>query len=67
MRYNFLAFMVGFSLERFAKLYIKEIVRMHGIPMTIVSDRVCRFVSMFWRSLHAALGTSLNFSTAFHP
>ncbi|XP_028103887.1 uncharacterized protein LOC114302963 [Camellia sinensis] len=63
---HFLAFKVGFSLERFAKLYTKEIVRLHGIPMTIVSDRDSRFVSMFWRSLHAALGTKLNFSTAFH-
>ena len=55
---HFLAFKVGFSLERFAKLYIKEIVRLHGILMTIVSDRDSRFVSMFWRSLHTALGTS---------
>ncbi|GMP72867.1 hypothetical protein CsSME_00030760 [Camellia sinensis var. sinensis] len=57
----------GFSLEKFAKLYIKEIVKLHGIPVTIVSDRDSRFVSMFWKSLHTALGTSLNFSTAFHP
>ncbi|GMP23365.1 hypothetical protein CsSME_00000996 [Camellia sinensis var. sinensis] len=64
---HFLAFKVGFSLEKFAKLYIKEIVKLHGIPVTIVSDRDSRFVSMFWRSLHTALGTSLNFSTAFHP
>ncbi|GMP39609.1 hypothetical protein CsSME_00010375 [Camellia sinensis var. sinensis] len=56
-----------FSLEKFAKLYIKEIVKLHGIPVTIVSDRDSRFVSMFWKSLHTALGTSLNFSTAFHP
>ncbi|XP_028098105.1 uncharacterized protein LOC114297828 [Camellia sinensis] len=61
------AFKVGFSLERFSKLYIKEIVKLHGIPVTIVSDRDSRFVSIFWRRLHTALGTSLNFSTAFHP
>ncbi|XP_028112425.1 uncharacterized protein LOC114310573 [Camellia sinensis] len=53
--------------EKFAKLYIKEIVKLHGILVTIVSDRDNRFVSMFWRSLHTTLGTSLNFSTAFHP
>ncbi|XP_028096045.1 uncharacterized protein LOC114295956 [Camellia sinensis] len=64
---HFLAFKVGFSLEKFAKLYIKEIVKLHGIPVTIVFDRDNRFVSMFWRSLHTTLGTSLNFSTAFHP
>ncbi|XP_028056865.1 uncharacterized protein LOC114260871 [Camellia sinensis] len=62
-----LTFKVGFSLEKFANLYIKEIVKLHGIPVTIVSDRDIRFVSLFWRSLHTALGTSLNFSTAFHP
>ncbi|XP_028052811.1 uncharacterized protein LOC114257246 [Camellia sinensis] len=61
------AFMVGFSLERFAKLYIKEIVKLYGIPVTIVSDKDSRFVSMFWRSLHTALDTSLNFSMTFHP
>ena len=64
---HFQAFKVGFSLERFAKLYIKEIVKLHGIPVTIMSDRDSRFVSMFWRSLHTALDTSLNFSTIFRP
>ncbi|XP_028079600.1 uncharacterized protein LOC114281353 [Camellia sinensis] len=44
---HLLAFKVGFSLERFAKLYIKEIVRLHGIPVTIVSDRDSRFVYNF--------------------
>ena len=59
--------MVGFSLERFAKLYIKEIVKLYGIPVTIVSDKDSRFVSMFWKSLHTALYTSLKFSMTFHP
>ncbi|XP_028071566.1 uncharacterized protein LOC114273924 [Camellia sinensis] len=45
----------------------EDIVKLHGIPMTIVSERDSRFVSMFWRSLHTALGISLNFSTSFHP
>ncbi|XP_073139115.1 uncharacterized protein [Henckelia pumila] len=51
----------------FAELYIKEIVRLHGIPVSIVSDRDPRFTSAFWKSLHTALGTKLLFSTAFHP
>ena len=42
----------------------KEIVRLHGIPISIVSDRDSRFVSQFWKSLHQALGTKLSFSTA---
>ncbi|RVW63783.1 Transposon Ty3-G Gag-Pol polyprotein [Vitis vinifera] len=44
-----------------------EIVRMHGVPVSIVSDRDPRFTSRFWHSLEKALGTKLNFSTAFHP
>jgi len=48
-------------------LYIKEIVRLHGVPKSIVSDRDSKFVSNFWQSLHSALGTKLDMSTAFHP
>ncbi|KAL0421010.1 UNVERIFIED_CONTAM: Transposon Tf2-11 polyprotein [Sesamum latifolium] len=44
-----------------------EIVRLHGIPTSIVSDRDPRFTSHFWGSLHKALGIKLHFSTAFHP
>ena len=44
-----------------------EIVRLHGVPVLIVSDRDPRFTSRFWPSLQAALGTRLHFSTTFHP
>ena len=54
-------------MEKLAQIYIHEIVRLHGIPLTIVSDRDPRFVSRFWKSLHEALGTKLHFNTAFHP
>ena len=64
---HFLPIQVGFFLERLASLYIEQIVRLHGVPVTIVSDRDCRFISQFWKSLHKALGTKLNFSMAFHP
>lgn len=56
-----------FSLERLAKLYVREIVANYGVLLSIVSDRDPRFVSRFWKSLHNALGTKLNFSTAYHP
>ena len=64
---HFLAIRVDFSLERLARLYINEIVRLHGAPASIVSDRDRRFVSQFWESVHKAMGTNLKFSTAFHP
>ena len=64
---HFLAIRMDYSLERLAELYINEIVRLHGIPVSIVSDRDLRFTSRFWGSLQEALGTKLKFSTSFHP
>ncbi|XP_075088413.1 uncharacterized protein LOC107803690 [Nicotiana tabacum] len=64
---HFLAIRMDYSLERLAELYINEIVRLHGIPISIVFDRDPRFVSIFWSSLQESLGSRLNFSTAFHP
>ncbi|RVX07100.1 Transposon Ty3-I Gag-Pol polyprotein [Vitis vinifera] len=53
---HFLPMKVNFSMDRLASLYIKEIVRMHGVPISIVSDRDPRFTSRFWHSLQKALG-----------
>ena len=64
---HFLPMKVNFSMDHLTSLYIKEIVRMHGVPVSIVSDRDPRFTSRFWHSLQKALGTKLSFSTAFHP
>jgi hypothetical protein len=55
------------TLERLTQMYIDEIIRLHGIPVSIISDRDSRFTSRFWRSLQKAMGTQLKFSTAFHP
>ncbi|KAG8485768.1 hypothetical protein CXB51_019099 [Gossypium anomalum] len=55
------------SLDKLAKIYISEIVRLHGVPISIISDRDPRFTSRFWKKLQEALGTKLNFNTAFHP
>ena len=64
---HFLPVKTDYSYDKLVELYIKEIVRLHGIPISIISDRDPRFTSRFWGKLQDALGTQLNFSTAFHP
>ena len=64
---HFLPVRTDYSLDKLAKLYIREIVQLHGIPISIISNRDTRFTSRFWGKLQEALGTRLNFSTAFHP
>nr|GFA50054.1 putative reverse transcriptase domain-containing protein [Tanacetum cinerariifolium] len=55
------------SIEKLAELYLKEIMCKHGVPMSVISDRDSYFTSTFWVSLQKALGTQLDFSTAYHP
>jgi hypothetical protein len=55
------------TASELASLYVKEIVRLHGLPDTIVSDRDSKFTSKFWSEVHRILGTKLLMSTAFHP
>ncbi|GKE55700.1 hypothetical protein Tco_1494885 [Tanacetum coccineum] len=55
------------STEKLARLYMKEIVARHGIPVSIIFDRDSHFALRVWQSLHEALGTQLNLSTAYHP
>ncbi|GJW76346.1 putative reverse transcriptase domain-containing protein [Tanacetum coccineum] len=54
-------------METFTRLYIKEIVSRHGVPISIILDRDSHFTSRFWQSLQSALGTQLDMSTAYHP
>ncbi|GJT20381.1 putative reverse transcriptase domain-containing protein [Tanacetum coccineum] len=55
------------SMETLTRLYIKEIVSWHGVPISIISDHDSHFTSRFWQSLQSALGTQLDMSMAYHP
>ncbi|KAB2617405.1 S ribonuclease [Pyrus ussuriensis x Pyrus communis] len=56
-----------YSLSRLAELFISKVVKYHGVPVSIVSDRDPRFTSKFWVAFQEALGTRLLYSTAYHP
>ena len=64
---HFLAMWMTFTMEEFCRLYIQEIVRLHAVPVSIVSDRDPRFTDQFWKSFQKAMATQLSMSTAFHP
>ena len=64
---HFIPIRMDYSMDRLAELYVEEIVRLHGVPLSIVSYRDPRFTSRFWNELQSALGTKLKFSTTFHP
>ncbi|GKF96648.1 putative reverse transcriptase domain-containing protein, partial [Tanacetum coccineum] len=53
-------------IEKLARMYLKEVVTSHGIPVSTICDRDPRFASKIWRSLQKALGTNLDMSTAYH-
>jgi hypothetical protein len=64
---HFLPIKTTYDMSRLTKEYVDEIVWLHGVPMSIISDRDPRFTSQFWQSLQVAMGTKLNFSMTFHP
>ena len=55
------------SASNIDQLLVKEIVRLHGVPARIISDRDAKFTSKFWTSMFQSLGTLLNLSSAYHP
>ena len=62
---HFLAVRMTFKLEEFCWLYLREIVQLHGVPVSIVSDRDSRFTTHFWKSFQKAMATQLTMSIAF--
>nr|GFB86491.1 transposon Ty3-I Gag-Pol polyprotein [Tanacetum cinerariifolium] len=63
----FLPIRKDFSISRLADIFQQGIVRLHGTPAAIVSDRDLHFTSRFWKGLQSARATRLKFSTTFHP
>ena len=64
---HFLAMRMSFTLKEFCRLYVREIFRLHGVPVSIVSNRDPRFTTRFWKSFQKAMGAQLMMSTTFHP
>ena len=64
---HFLAIRESFTSEQLADIYVNEVVKRHGVPVSIISDRDTRFTSRFWERFHANMGTRLHLSTAYHP
>jgi transposase InsO family protein len=50
-----------------ARVFVREVIHLHGIPKKIILDRDSKFTSRFWTSLQSTLGTQLNLSTSYHP
>ena len=64
---HFIPVKTRYRPPEYADIYIAEIVKLHGIPKTIVSDRGPQFTAHFWERMHKSLGTSLIRSIAYHP
>src|SRR5262249_39245681 len=64
---HFIAVKTTYSAAQLAQLYVDQIVKYHGVPVSIISDRGLQFTSKFWQRLQKIMGTQLDFSTAFHP
>ncbi|WMV09857.1 hypothetical protein MTR67_003242 [Solanum verrucosum] len=57
---------LNYNAQQLAKVYVKEIVRLHRVLLSIISHRGTQFTSKFWGKLHEKLGTQLTFNTTFH-
>jgi len=64
---HFIPIRIDYTAQQLAKVYRKKILRLHGVPLPIISDCATQFTSKFWGKLHVELGTQLTFRTPFHP
>ena len=64
---HFIPIKVKDPIDKLARLYVQNIVRLHGVPFAIVSDRDSHFTSRFWKSLQKEMETELKFNTSLHP
>ena len=64
---RFIPIRITLGAKQLADAYIREIVRLHGVPRTIVSDRDPKFLLRFWEKLQEAFGTKLCLSISFQP
>ena len=63
---HFIPIRVDFNEDKLAKIYVKEIVTLHGVQLSVISYRGTLLTFMFWRNLYNELVTQLTFSTTFH-
>ena len=56
-----------YSADDYAKIYLNEIVRLHGVPLSIILDKGPQFTSHFWKSFQKGLGIKVNLTTTFRP
>ena len=64
---HFMAVWMTFTVEEFCRLYIREIVRLHGVPVSIASDQDTRFTAQFWKSFSKGHRDRTVNEYAFHP
>ena len=64
---HFLPIKTTHSAEDYAKIYIQEVVRIHGVLVSIILDSGSQFTAQFWKFLQNGLGSKVNLTTVFHP
>ena len=58
---------ITYQTKDYAKLYLQEVARLHGITVSVITDRGAQFTAQFQKSFNKGLGSKVNLSTTFHP